>query len=312
MGKIVALINNPSSTSVYLSPGTYKFECWGAQGGIGLRQGVKYYPGGRGAYTSGVLKIEEDTTFYLFVGGRGKDGNSTKNTIAKGGFNGGGNGGPDTDDDEGSGSGGGSSDIRLIGGLWNNFTSIFSRIMVAAGGSGSAYEGYGAPGGALNGYNTSKINSESFTYSSTSQTNGYLLGIGENGRPHGWTPSSGAGGGYYGGLAVDGVDQPTNKAVSSSGTSFISGYPGCNAVDIDGNHTDSPIHYSQIVFSNPIMKSGLETFFSPYNKRERGHEGDGAIRITRVGESFLPMTCRCRNTNRTFSFLAMILVIYSK
>lgn len=282
MTKIITLIENASSSVVGLSPGTYKIECWGAQGGTGLQNGVKVTYGGKGAYTSGIIIIKKFTNLYLFVGGKGSDGSPTKNTIASGGYNGGGNGGPDTSDDDGSGGGGGATDVRLVNGDWNNQSSILSRIMVAAGGSGSVYAGLGAPGGALNGFIATADSIEAYDYSTTNQANGYKLGVGENGRANTNTPSSGAGGGYYGGLAVNGIQQPTYKAVSSSGSSFISGYPGCNAVDENGAHLDSPVHYSGVRFLEPQMKSGNETFPSPHQISEKGHKGDGAVLITLI------------------------------
>ena len=310
MTKIITRIEKPSASVVGVFPGTYKIECWGAQGGIGLRNGVKVYPGGKGAYTSGIITIKKFMNLYLFVGGKGSDGNPTKNTIAAGGYNGGGNGGPDTAGDDGSGGGGGATDVRLINGDWDNQASILSRIMVAAGGSGSVYEGCGAPGGALNGFIDTANFIESFAYSTTNQTNGYKLGVGENGRGHTDTPSSGAGSGYYGGLAVNGINEPTYKAVSSSGSSFISGYPDCNAVDANGNHLGTPFHYSGFRFNNPQMKSGNETFLSPHQESEKGHEGDGAVLITLV-RSFGYMTCNRKRNGTSFIVCQIIALVYS-
>ena len=180
--------------------------------------------------------------------------------------------------------------------------------MVAAGGSGSAYEGLGAPGGALNGYKVTAVCTESYAYSTTSQTNGYKLGIGENGRPSDATPSSGAGGGYYGGIAVNGIGSPTNEAVSSSGTSFVSGYKGCNSVDETGIHTNSPIHYSKLAFINPIMKSGIEEFLSPAQKEEKGHLGDGAILITLLSNA---KSCYRNNNKSPFIISQILVLLYS-
>ena len=58
--KTVALITKPSVASITLSPGKYKFECWGAQGGTGLTNGEKLYEGGKGAYTSGIILLNEE------------------------------------------------------------------------------------------------------------------------------------------------------------------------------------------------------------------------------------------------------------
>lgn len=309
MGKTIVLINNPSVSSIFLSTGKYRFECWGAQGGIGLTNGVKKFEGGRGAYVSGVIELKNESTFYLYVGGKGEDGNISQRAI--GGFNGGGNGGIDGDDDD-AGSGGGSSDIRIVNGQWNDEKSILSRIMVAAGGSGSVFNSYGAPGGTLYGYKVTSEAKREYAYSTTNQTNGYSLGIGQNGKDHGSTPSSGSGGGYYGGISVEGINQPNNLAVSSSGTSFVSGFSGCNAVDENGNHTNTPFHYSNLVFDKIIMKDGNEIFPSPFRYKEVGHPGNGAIKISYYNGFDQLRTCLHRNYFRlSFAFLQSVFLLYS-
>ena len=131
---------------VNLSKGTYKFELWGAQGGEGRFQNqitLHDDSGGKGAYVSGVIKLDEERTFYLYIGGKGEDQNSTaQGAFGRGGYNGGGNGGADTYDTnppESSAGGGGATDIRLISGEPNNIHSLRSRIIVvAAGGAVSA------------------------------------------------------------------------------------------------------------------------------------------------------------------------------
>ena len=271
-----------------LLPGIYYIECWGAQGGIGLRQSAKVTEGGKGAYVSGVLSVHTKQQLFLFVGGQGKDGSNETNTHAEGGFNGGGIAGADTRDDEGSGGGGGATDVRLINSSDDapsstKLKSIYSRIIVAAGGSGSAYGGYGAPGGDLTGYISGSFGNTSFYHSTTNQTNGYKLGVGEDGKDDECTPSSGSGGGYWGGIASDPSCEKEYVSVSSSGSSFVSGYPGCKAVDSNGSTLDHPNHYSGIIFISPIIKSGLEIFKSPYGGDELGHSGDGAIIITMIG-----------------------------
>ena len=93
--------------------GWYRIELWGASGGNGK---------GLGAYTSGVIELEEEDRLYFFVG---KAGDASH--------------------------GGGSTDVRLI----NNSTpeGYQSRIMVAAGGG----SGTGAHGGTLVGYKSSMV-----------------------------------------------------------------------------------------------------------------------------------------------------------
>ncbi len=107
--------------------GKYVVELWGAQGG--LISGSS--PGGGGAYTKGLLRLEADEEVYVFVGGSPRESGSTS-----GGWNGGGN------SSSTNSGGGGATDIRLYvnpsdnHNVWNNFQSLKSRIMVAAGGGG--------------------------------------------------------------------------------------------------------------------------------------------------------------------------------
>ena len=121
-----------------LMPGTYKLECWGAQGGGNTT-------GGYGAYTSGNITINNNTDLYVYVG--------NKPERTEDSFNG---GGKANNNHYPSDDGGGATDFRTVNGSWDNFASLKSRIMVAAAGGG--YEAYqaGAQGGAaggLTGYN---------------------------------------------------------------------------------------------------------------------------------------------------------------
>ena len=74
-------------------------------------------------------------TFYLFIGEQGKYGYIES-------FNGGG---------IGQFGGGGASDIRTVNGTWDDFESLKSRIMVAAGGGGPDSGKKGGAGGTLEG-----------------------------------------------------------------------------------------------------------------------------------------------------------------
>ena len=168
------IFQTPEKYRVTLNQGYYRFQCWGAQGGSGCKNGEYVSHGGPGAYVSGYITINTTTTIYCYVGGKGGNGSPKPNTAADGGFNGGGKGGMDLNDDDGSGGGGGATDIRLIDGDINDEDSLKSRIIVAAGGSGSAYFSWGAPGGDLKGYLKTSDSLYSITMSnSTSQEYGY-------------------------------------------------------------------------------------------------------------------------------------------
>ncbi len=112
--------------------GYYKIECYGAKGGYSRINGSIGASGGNGGYISGFIELKKGEKLYVYVGGHGADAVVGKD--AKGGYNGGGLGTWDHSDDEAAGAGGGATDIRLISGEWNNFESLKSRIMVAAGG----------------------------------------------------------------------------------------------------------------------------------------------------------------------------------
>ena len=300
-----------NNIEITLERGIYKFECWGAQGGTGVSNGVYKLPGGHGSYVSGFININKTTKFYLYIGGKGGDGSSTKNTQAKSGWNGGGYGGIDTRDNDGSGGGGGSTDIRLISGSWNNINSLRSRIIVAAGGSGSTYEHYGAGGGGLNGLSKTGKDFGSVTQSSiTTQTNGNAFGIAGNGNSHIEAPSSGGGGGYYGGYAVAGSGPPY-LVVSDSGSSYISGHPSCNSISNTGIHTNSPNHFSGYIFYNTTMINGISTQPN-YNSIStiNGKTNNGAIRITFINKLINKETKHFKkyNIQLTLSLLIILLL----
>ena len=295
------------SQHVSLKPGFYLFELWGGAGGIGRTNGVLKYSGGKGSYTSGSLVLLNPQTFYLYIGGKGGNGSSTSGSKAKGGWNGGGQSGADTNDNDGSGGGGGATDIRLVGGSWNSIESLVSRVMVAAGGSGSVYNNYGAPGGDLSGYITTNADSSIFSESTTNQTNGNSLGAGGNGINHALVPSSGGGGGFYGGFSSQIISSPYFLTVSSSGSSYISGHHGCNSVDENGQHTGSPKHYSGFFFGDSIIHHGHTEFLSPNGAFELGHSGNGAIRITLL-KPFLICVSENLITIRNFVFFFIFLL----
>lgn len=208
----------------------YRIELWGAAGGDGTGtsgqdQTVPSHAG-RGAYTRGDIELKANIPIYIYVGGAGVYGagkSAYKGPV--GGFNGGGDGGNSK-----SGSGGGATDVRIIGGEWNNTESLVARIMVAAGGGGSddfngtlwgTNDGSGGAGGALSSdgvYYNGVLNRSYFA----TQTYGGAFGMGKNVTTN--TDTGGAGGGYYGGV-------PTNNSAGggSGGSSYISGHLGCVA-----------------------------------------------------------------------------------
>ena len=229
--------------------GMYTIQLWGASGG-----GTDEYPGGKGAYTGGDIYLEKGEKLYVYVGGQG-----TKPT---GGYNGGGNG-------YGNGyGGGGATDIRTIKGEWNNAESLASRIMVAAGGSGSAihaeatWYSYGAPAGGLVGY-LGTGGTDASRYPGTVPTQiiagksnpsnageAGKFGAGGKSCSSNWD-SGGGGSGWYGGAGG-----AYAAGLNTSGTSYISGHNGCIGVDVSGNPTGTTISNTKKYFINTKMVDG--------------------------------------------------------
>lgn len=224
-----------SSQSFNATPGRYKIELWGAQGGNSVWGGSTYYAGGKGAYTSGVITITDSTTLYIYVGGQGEVGKVLQN--AAGGYNGGGSGCHDNSDDESDGGGGGATDVRLVSGVWNNLESLQSRIMVAAGGGGGSDNIQGGAAGGI----TSKTVASS---TGASQYSGYAFGYGQDGvlvRKN--YPIGGGGGGYYGGYAIDNGSNYYNPG--AGGSSYISGHTGCVAYHFSAQASSEYVAYKE-------------------------------------------------------------------
>ena len=249
---------------VSLSRGTYQLELFGASGGFPNNDPKL---GGHGSYTKGNLVVDHDMKLYVYLGQQGKlNGPRT--------FNGGGRGSAN------AGSGGGSSDIRLIADQCDNFESLKSRTMVAAGGVGGHLHAYfytGTHGGNLTGVDgiltsdpsCNPIGPLKQAYGAT-QNRGGIGGIGESasgkdgkfgtaGDPVPSDYTSGGSGGYFGG-AGSSISR-CHVGIGSSGSSFISGHKGCNAIlntstSQDNIHlSNQNIHYSGIKFSSTIIKS---------------------------------------------------------
>jgi len=269
---------------VVSSSGYYKLEAWGAQGG---HYDDSNY-GGKGAYTSGEIYLEKGTKLYVYVGGQGP---AIVDYTNIGGYNGGGYSGNHTS--AYSSGGGGSTDFRLVGGAWNDFESLKSRIMVAAGGGGSAYEPtgvqitWGGYGGALVGgngdgtYNSVTSTGATQTSTGTGRTTDYIgfFGFGLQSNTDGY--GGGAGGGYYAGVNGHGKG-------GSGGSSFVSGYKGCNAISEFSTsdnivHLGVSEHYSGYVFKNSSMISGNENMPTKDSSSiQLGNVGDGYARITYI------------------------------
>ena len=278
-------------------------ECWGASGGNsyystthgntadGIYSNTVY--GGKGGYSSGIIGVTTSLYIYIYVGQTGEG--ETDIT-----FNGGGSAATSYN----SYSGGGATDIRLVDGTWNNFNSLKSRIIIAAGGGGAVHYNQGCNGGYAGGllggdgeyayysggqhgeYTISKggtQNSGGEAGKGFASTISYNGTFGHGGNHNSENHGSGGGGGYYGGGG--GGHNSAIVGTGAGGSSFISGHTGCNAITSSSTssniiHTGQPNHYSGYVFTNTVMKAGNESMPSPTGGTETGHSGNGYCKIT--------------------------------
>ena len=238
--------------------GEYKVELWGAQG--------KGTNGGYGSYTKGNIELLIDNNLYLYIGEVGIAANINR-AYGTYGYNGGSGGNYTCYSYHNKGGayndyGGGATDIRLVKGNWNDFSSLKERIMVAAGGASEAQEESGAHGGGILGYSGKSGNGASNNASGGPNYGGLgYVGIPTYNDVCGNSESTGAGSGYYGGGANNKTGYNIGMYSAGSGSSFISGHLGCDAVaesSTENNivHTNQPNHYSGYVFTDTKMIDG--------------------------------------------------------
>lgn len=255
--------------TVTLPKGTYKLECWGAQGGYSSsNSGIEVGMGGKGGYSAGTITLNQKTLIYIYTGGVGSISGNGK---ADGGFpNGGSSWASSTS--EGAGGGGGSSDIRI------GTDSLYARVIVAGGGGGGGEDnetgGYG--GGETGG------TSGSGTPGSQTAPSGYF-GIGG----HTSYDGGGGGGGWYGADPAGGQTTPaTGSSVSdTSGSPGGSGYVYTSATA--SNYPSGCLLNSSYYLSAAKTIAGNTSFTSPTGSSETGHSGNGYCRITVI---------ECKNT----------------
>ena len=213
------------TTYIVKSNGYYNLEVWGAQGG----NYNTTYVGGLGGYSKGIVHLTKGTTLYVCVGGQPQT-VTTASVAVPGGFNGGGNGfnraysGTYTYGQ----AGGGATDIRI------GQNSLYARVIVAGGGSGSNNRISGYAGGGLSGV----TGQSGYAGTQTSAGSGGSFGQGGSATTSGSNykyGASGGGGGFYGGGAGTSYSDSTNYDKYSGGgsgyvytSSTASSYPsGC-------------------------------------------------------------------------------------
>lgn len=207
----------------YGKAGWYKVELWGASGGsVGSKKG------GLGAYTSGIIYLEENDHLYIYTG------KTTSNTA--GGYNG---GGKAIGNSKG---GGGATDIRLESGAWNDTSSLKTRIMVAAGGGGATSTTSGGDGGTLIGEgSTSAIST------ATQSTDNLATSTTPT------TTSGGSGGGYYA------SNNHVKDRGGDGGSSYIAGFAGVQSFQNGSKTTNTDFKYQDKsrYFINGMMIPGV-------------------------------------------------------
>lgn len=261
--------------SVTLPKGTYKLECWGAQGGNRSQDSASatVTGSGLGGYSIGTLTLTQLTTCYIYVGGQGGMFSSTGNVKVEGGFNGGGFASHESTGEPGNG-GGGATDVRIAQ------DSLYARIIVAGGGGGSGEDnetgGYGGgeTGGAGSG-NTSLTQASQ----TSGGTNSFGFGLGGN------TYNGGAGGGgWYGGASRYSVSSYSTGSDSEGGGGG-SGYVYTSSTA--KNYPSGCLLNSSYYLTDAQTIAGNTSFISPSGSSETGHSGNGYCRITVI---------ECKNT----------------
>ena len=267
--------------------GYYKIELWGASGA-----NYNSYLGGNGAYVAGQLFLEKSKKIYIYTGEEGIAAGVSRN-YGSYGFNGG-SGGNYTcygivNEKMYNSYGGGATDIRLVSGEWNNFDSLKARIMVAAGGASANENANGAPGGGVLGIDGGS--GKGATQISSGEPNkggfGYAGIPSYNGSACYYSVEAGAGSGYYGGGASNQTGESIGLYSAGSGSSFVSGHSGCNAISEESTsdniiHTNQSEHYSGYVFTDTVIKAGNEEMptYDGTGGTMTGNDGPGHARIT--------------------------------
>lgn len=293
-GSVMNFDYTGSVQTATLTPGRYKLECWGAQGGNSNQSNGTYGNGGKGGYSTGILNVSTNTTIYITVGGQGQNG--ILNTRTAGGFNGGGDG-YGTNNSGVGGGGGGASDISLMSPVFSHSSyfinnirdtnSLLSRIIVAGGGGSAGYDvsnnaANGGAGGGTTGqaglsnrvyHGTGGKQTTFGTGGSSEEPNRYSVqakfGCGASASNSTDVAPGGGGGWYGGGLHCDSAGGGSGYVYTSA---TASNYPsGC-------------LLNSSYYLSDAQTIAGNKSFPSPTGSTETGHSGNGHVKITKLSD----------------------------
>ena len=279
-GDILNCPYSGSAIQITLPKGTYKLECWGAQGGTSTKNSLGV--GGLGGYAAGTLTLNTNTILYLLSGGQGSS-TTQSNTQQGGGFNGGGHGTTTSTTYPCTG-GGGASDIRI------GQNSLYARVIVAGGGGGGFYAtksnyAEGGRGGGTDGSQGYHLGSStSYTsgaggsqtspgtsyfgtsIASSTRTDGGGFGQGANALTNA-SYSIGGGGGWYGGGSA-------RRAGGGGGSGYV--YNSSSSTNYPSGCLLNSVYY----LSNTSLLGVGGLWNSPDGATESGHSGNGYVRIT--------------------------------
>lgn len=293
-GSVMNFDYTGSVQTATLTPGVYKLECWGAQGGNSNQSNGTYGNGGKGGYSTGILNVSTNTTIYITVGGQGQNG--ILNTRTAGGFNGGGDG-YGTNNFGVGGGGGGASDISLMSPVFSHSSyfinnirdtnSLLSRIIVAGGGGSAGYDvsnnaANGGAGGGTTGqdglsnrvyHGTGGKQTTFGTGGSSEEPNRYSVqakfGCGASASNSTDVAPGGGGGWYGGGLHCDSA---------GGGSGYV--YTSVTA----SNYPNGCLLNSSYYLSNAQTIAGDQSFPAPSGSTETGHSGNGHVKITKLSD----------------------------
>lgn len=268
--------NITSQSYIVPTSGWYKIELWGTQGGGN---------GGKGAYTSGIIELNEGDVLYFFVG---------KHKSSGSGY---------------------ATEVRVRTGGYDDELSYETRIMSAAGGGsestawGGTLYGYNSNMNSYGGYIKSATSSNDFSLLATgtsNPTNGTLVGFNKNyavsdktspkigvviSSPKG---SNGGGDGYF----------PSSDS-STGGASYIAGYAGCYGTKKGKTTKNAKLEYyerdyveNDTVVTAQYHDEAKNYYFVDGVMMPGVNTGDGLAKIERVQEKNETSTkLKRRNTN---------------
>lgn len=244
--------NNNPKPQEYIIPedGWYRIELWGAKSGAGAN----------GAYTSGIIRLNRGETLYFYVGKY----LTVANTIEHRGRE---------------------TDVRITSGGYLEKKSYETRIMVAGGGGSDP----DAPGGTLYGYtetmralggyiDVSGQNKDYNLIENNTKTNNTLIGYPSNYNSSILNktvlPPSGIEGGG------DGYFPGANQFIG--GTSFISGYAGCNAIIKNELQNNPKYVYYQSLDGTSYSDISKEYYFIDGMMFPGVNSSDGRAKIEKI------------------------------